>query len=108
MRPAEKMALGSTAHFTLEGEEPKDFAIELPAGAYYIVWDPKRVDEAVSNIQATAQLLKTNGVLVDSNLLRANEIHKVARVGNKFSVAKTMAARIRVTNGHNGAMEFWM
>jgi hypothetical protein len=38
-RPAEKGAVGTTIHFTLEAKESKDIAISLPKGDYVIQAD---------------------------------------------------------------------
>lgn len=107
MRPATPLVAAKPAHFTLDKDEEKDFSISLSPGAYYILWDLHRPDDVASNIQATSDLLKTNGAIVQTDLLYANEIGKTARVGKKFVVAKQLAARIRVKAAHV-PMEFWM
>lgn len=107
MREATKMPIGTMVSYTLDKEEEKDFAIQLGKGNYYLVWDMKRVDEEHTNIQAKVQLLKSNGVLIKDPLATANEIHSIARIGQKFSNLKPMAARLRVING-GAPMEFRM
>ena len=106
-RPADPISLTKTAHFTLDKNEEKDFALTLAPGTYFIQWDLQRTDGNSSNIQASADLLKTNGVLVEGRILGSNEIGTTARVGATFKVAKSLASRIRVKND-SAAMEFWM
>jgi hypothetical protein len=106
-RPADPLAAGKTVHFTLDKEEEKDFSISLAPGSYYLQWDMQLPDGESTNIQATADLLKTNGSLVEGRILSANEIGKTARVAKVFKVAKPLAARIRVKNA-SMPMEFWM
>jgi hypothetical protein len=106
-RPAEKGAVGTTVHFTLEGKESKDIAISLPKGDYVIQADLKLVEEKSTNVQMQVDLLKTNGVLVENRILSANEIHRVARIANTFHLAKPLGARLRVTN-ENVPMEMWI
>ncbi len=106
-RPAEKGAVGMTLHFTLEAKESKDIAIALPKGTYVIQADLKLVEQKDTNMQMEVDLLKTNGVLVESRVLSANAIHRVARVAKPLRIAKPLGARLRVTNDDE-AMEFWL
>lgn len=106
-RSAEKGAVGTTVHFTLEGGESKDIAISLPKGDYVIQTDLKLVEEKATNMQMGISLLKSNGVLVEKNILTANEIHRVARVAKPLRLAKPLGARLRVTND-DVPMEFWV
>lgn len=106
-RPAEKTAVGTTIHFTLEGKESKDIAISLPKGDYVIQADLKLVEEKDTNMQMKVDLLKSNGVMVESRVLGANEIHRVARVAKPLRIAKALGARLRVTND-DIPMEFWL
>ena len=106
-QPATKMAVGETVHFTMDKGEQKDFAIQLGKGAYYIVWDLKRADEKPSNIIAHVDLLKTNGTMITPRFLSVNQIHTIARTGVKFSQARPLAARLRVTSEY-APLEIWM
>ena len=106
-RPAEKGAIGSTTHFTLEANESKDIAIALPKGDYVIQADLKLVKETSTNIQMKIDLLKTNGVLVEERVLSANEIHRVTRLAKPLHMAKPLGARLRVTND-SMPMEYWV
>ena len=65
MRPATKIAVGATTHFTLDKGEQKDFGIQLAKGSYYIIWDIARMDGKHWNMIAQVQLLKSNGSMVD-------------------------------------------
>jgi hypothetical protein len=106
-RPAEKGAVGTMMHFTLEADESKDIAISLPKGDYIIQSDLKLVEEKDTNMQMKVDLLKSNGVLVENRVLVANEIHRVARVAKPLRIAKPLGARLRVTND-DVPMEFWL
>lgn len=107
MRPADPAPVGKTVHFTLDKTEQKDLAITLAPGSYYLQADIKRVDDKNSNIIAAIDFLKSNGAVVQSNVLTANEVHPVARVATTFTVAKPLAARLRVKN-EDAAKEFWI
>lgn len=107
MRAATKIAVGTTAPFTLEKNEQQDFAIQLGAGTYFVVLDAKRADEKSSNLIAGVQLLKTNGSIVDNGLLRMNLIHRVGREVAKFRLPKPLAARLRVKND-DAPLEMWL
>jgi hypothetical protein len=98
MKPATKVAVGETTHFTLDKNEDRDLAVQLAKGSYYIVCDLARVDGKTDTIIGTVQLLKSNGAMVKDGLLRIAEMGPVVRVGNKFAVAKAFASRIRVLN----------
>ncbi|BDI30640.1 hypothetical protein CCAX7_26910 [Capsulimonas corticalis] len=102
------MALGQTVHMTLDKGESTDYAIALSKGDYDIILDVKRSDDQSRNIQAKVQLLKTNGVIVDSNLLSSNEIGVSTRVGRKFSIPKPLGARLRVSHDQEIPMDLWM
>ena len=104
---ATKMAVGETVHFTIDKDEAKDFAIQLGASSYYVICDIKRVEEKPDVISGKIDLLKTNGSMVTSGLLRFVELDTVARVGKKFTQAKPLAARFRFTN-NDEAVEVWM
>lgn len=106
-RAAEKGAVGTTIHFTLEAKESKDIAIALPKGEFVIQADLKLVEEKDTNMQMEVDLLKTNGVLVEKRVLTANVIHRVARVAKPLRLAKPLGARLRVTNDDQ-PMEFWL
>ena len=106
-RVAEKSAVGKTIHFTLEAGENKDIAIALPKGEYVIQADLQLVGEKSTNMQMQVDLLKTNGVMVESRVLIANEIHRVARVAKALRLAKPLGARLRITNDDE-PMEFWV
>lgn len=106
-QPATKMAIGETVHFTIDKGEQKDFAIQLGSGSYYILWDLKRLDETPGNIIAQADLLKTNGTMIKRRFLSVNQIHTVARSGERFTQAKPLAARLRV-NSEFAPLEIWM
>lgn len=107
MRPATKIAVGATTHFTLDKGEQKDFGIQLAKGSYYIIWDVARMDGKHSNIIAKVQLLKSNGSMVNSSLLRVNELQPAARCGKKFDVAKPFTARLRCSN-EDDPVDVWM
>lgn len=106
-RPAEKAAIGTTVHFTLEAKESKDIAISLPKGDYVVQADLKLVEESYTNIQMKIDLLKTNGVLVQERVLNANEIHRVSRLAGSIRLPKPLGARLRVTNDSR-PMEMWI
>lgn len=107
MRPATKVAINETTHFTLDKGDQQDFAVQLAAGSYYIVCDLARVDGNRDTIFGQVQLLKSNGSMVKDGLLRIVEMGPVMRVGDKFTVAKPLAARLRVLNT-DGAVDVWM
>ena len=107
MKPATKVAVGETVHFTLDKNEDKDLAVGLAKGSYYIVCDLARVDGKTDTIIGAVQLLKSNGSMVKDGLLRIAEMGPVVRVGNKFSVAKSYAARLRVLNTDE-PVDVWM
>ncbi|MES2459910.1 MAG: hypothetical protein V4671_04945 [Armatimonadota bacterium] len=107
MRPATKLAVGETAHFTLSKGESQDYAIQLGTGSYYVMWDLKRVEGTPSNIIAKVELLKTNGVMVNSRLLGVNETSVIARTAEPFKQAKPLAARLRVSTDY-GPYEVWL
>lgn len=107
MRPATKVALKATTHFTLDKNEQLDFAVQLAAGSYYIVCDLARMDGKADTIIGTVQLLKSNGAMVKDGLLRIAEMGPVMRVGSKFAVAKPLAARFRVLNTDE-PIDVWM
>ncbi|MEI6913748.1 MAG: hypothetical protein WCL39_01305 [Armatimonadota bacterium] len=107
LREATRIVVGETTHFSLDKDEQTDFAVQLGAGSYVILWDVKRLDEAISNIMAHVDLLKSNGTMIKSGVLRANELHAVARVLGKTQQAKPLAARLRVTND-DAPLEVWM
>ena len=107
MRPAEKIAVGQTTHFTLDKDEQKDFGIQLAKGSYYIVWDIARMDGKTWNMIAHVQLLKSNGSMVDSLFLHVNEVEPAARCGKKFDVKKPFMARLRCSNDED-PVDVWM
>ncbi len=107
MKPATKVAVGQTTHFTLDKNEDKDLAIQLAKGSYYIVCDLARVDGRTDTIIGTVQLLKSNGAMVNDGLLRIAEMGPVLRVGSKFVASKTFAARIRVLN-RDEPVDMWV
>jgi hypothetical protein len=107
MKPATKLAIGQTTHFTLDKNEDMDFAVALAKGSYYIVCDLARTDGKTDTIIGKVQLLKSNGSMVKDGLLRIAEMGPVVRVGGKFSVAKAYAARLRVLNTDEMA-DVWM
>ena len=102
------IVVGQTVHVTLDKGESADYTISLNKGDYYIVLDAKRSDDSSRNIQATVQLLKNNGVLVDGNLLYCNEIGVATRVGRKFHNAKPLAARLRLTHEQSIPTDYWL
>lgn len=108
---AERTTVGATNHAALEAGESKDYALNLGKGDYWIIWDAKRSNEQSSNLMGEIQLLKTNGVIVDSRAASLNLIGLTGRAGAKFHVAKPFAARLRVKNdlsGSNDAEEMWV
>ena len=107
MREATKMTVGKTVEFTIDRGEDKDFAIQLAAGSYYIVWDMKRSDEKSGVNYARVQLLKSNGAMVKDSLLFVSDVGIAMRKGSKFSVAKAFAARLRVSN-QGDPLQVWM
>lgn len=107
MRPAEKIAVGATTHFTLDKDEQKDFAIQLPKGSYYIIWDIARMDGKPLNISAKVQLLKSNGSIVNSRLMVPIELEPVVRCGSKFTIPKPLSARLRCSNEED-PIDVWM
>lgn len=107
VRPAEKATLGVPVHFTLEADESKDIAIALPKGDYILQADLQLVEKKSTNVQMKVDLLKSNGVLVESRVLVANVIHRSARVAEALRLPKPLGARLRVTNNHK-PMEFWL
>lgn len=106
-RPATKIALGKTTEFTIDYGEDKDFAIQLAAGSYYIIWDMKRVDEKSGINYARVHLLKSNGVMIKDSLLFVSDVGIAMRKGSKFNVAKPFAARLRVLN-QGDPIQVWM
>lgn len=106
--PAEHMSVNKTVEFTLEKGESKDYTISLEKGDYYIVVDTQRSDSNSSNIIGNVQLLKNNGVMVNSSLLHINEIAVSTRVGDKFHIAKPLPARLRISHEIDIPIQFWL
>jgi len=102
-----RIGVGQTAHFTLDKGRHKDYAVELAAGKYYVVWDLKRVDEKIGAIIAKARLLKSHGSIMNATLLDISDTDAAARVRNKLRVVKPFGARIRVRN-EDQPLEVWM
>ena len=107
MRPAIPLAMGTTAHSTFDKGEQKDYSIQINPGTYYFLVDTRRSDGEISNIQGKIQLLKTNGVIVDPNLMFINEIGVVARNVVRYVATKPLAARLRVSFDQ-GPMLVWL
>jgi hypothetical protein len=107
IRPATKMAVGETVHFTLDKGDQTDFAVLLAPGAYYIVCDIASADGTIGALISKVQLLKSNGSVVKDGLLRIAEMGPVVRVGDKFTIDKPLAARLRVSNDDE-AVDMWM
>ncbi len=107
MRPATKIAVGATTHFTLDKGEQRDFGIQLNKGSYYIIYDIARMDGRTWNMIGKVQLLKSNGSMVNSSLLHINELQPAARVGKKFDVSKPFMARLRCSHEED-AVDIWM
>lgn len=103
---AEHMTVGQTVHMTLGNGDTKDYTISLNKGSYVILLDAQRSDGASSNIQATIRLLKNNGVVVNDNLLTANEIGGNTRVGAQFFNPKPLPARLRISSNQDA--DYWM
>jgi hypothetical protein len=106
-KPATKIAVGTSTNFTLDKFESKDLAITLGKGQHYIQADLKLVEGRQTNIQMQIDLLKTNGTMVQSRIVYANDIHAVTRVGATFNVAAAGAYRLRVKND-SVPMEYWV
>lgn len=107
MRPATKLVVGETAHFSLERNGQEDFSIQLGKGSYYIIWDGKFISGKPGSLIGVVQLLKSNGSIVNSMLLNMSEVGAVARVGKKFQIPKPLAARLRVLN-KDEETEMWI
>ncbi len=107
MRPATKIAVDATTHFTLDKGEQKDFAVQLNKGTYFIIYDIARLDGKTWNMRGKVQLLKSNGSMVNSSLLHINEVQPAARVGKKFDVSKPFTARLRCSN-QDDPVDVWM
>ncbi len=105
--PAEKGAVGTTLHFTMDVDEIKDIAISLPKGDYVIQADLRLANVESSNIQMTIDLLKTNGVIVQNEILKANAVHRVCRIARPFHISTALGARLRVKNGSK-QLEYWL
>jgi len=98
VRPATPMKVGQTTdEFTLDDNEGKDFYIQLPKGSYYVILDAQRLERKPGVIFANVELLKSSGVMI-KKILRMTEEAVAARGGSEFKVAKTLSARLRVTN----------
>ncbi len=95
-RPADKIAMDVTAHFQVEANESKDFAIPFAAGEFVVVLDLKRSDGMSSNITGGIKLLKSNGSIVNDNILHVNVIHVINRSMASIKVASPFTARLRV------------
>jgi hypothetical protein len=105
--PPSPMKVGQTVKFTLEANAAKDYSVALAKGVYRIVWDAERVDGEDANIQADLQLLKPNGVIIDSSLVRFNDINVTSRTGTTYRVVKPFVARFRVRNDDN-PLKMWL
>ena len=101
------MKVGETVSMTLERDTSQDYVVSLGKGSYRLVWDAERVDGTISNIIGKIQLLKPNGVIVDSRLLSFNETSVNGRIGMIYRSPKPFVARLRVFNG-SGAARMWL
>lgn len=98
--------VGQTVKFELEAKGSKDLSIALGKGSYRFVWDARRSDGESSNIIGQIQLLKPNGVVIDSSFLNFNETEVAYRVGTILKVIKPFVARLRIENEYN--YENWL
>ncbi len=97
LRPATPLPLGTTMRVNFDRGEQKDYAMQIGPGTYYFLVDTRRADEESGNIQAKLQLLKSNGSIIEPNLLNVNEIGVASRNVVRYTPSRPMAARLRVT-----------
>ena len=107
MRPATPLSLGTTIRVTFDRGEQKDYSMQIGPGTYYFLIDTRRADEESSNIQAKLQLLKSNGVIVEPNLVSVNEIGVVSRNVVRYVPSRPMAVRLRVSC-ETGPLIVWL
>ena len=105
---AEHITPGQTVHFTLDKGETKDYRLDLSKGSFYIILDARRSDGKDSNIQAAVELLKQNGVVIDSTFLNVNVIGITSRSGKLFHLAQPMGVRLRLKHDLDIPLEFWL
>ncbi len=96
--PATPLKVGQGGTTTLEKNASVDYTVSLPKGLYRIVWDAERVDGRESNIQGELELLKPNGVVLNSSLASFNAIAVASRVGTTYRAPKPFVARFRLRN----------
>lgn len=108
MKPATPLAVGKDTQFTLDRNESVDLSVNLAKStSYYLQADLRLVEGRMTNIQMQMDLLKSNGAMVKSYLLSANDIHAVSRVAATFTAPAAGAYRIRVKNA-GMPMEYWV
>jgi hypothetical protein len=107
LRPATPLPLGTTMRVNFDRGEQKDYAIQIGPGTYYFLVDTRRADEETGNIQSKLQLLKSDGSIIEPNLLSVNEIGVVSRNAVRYTPSRPMAARLRVTC-ETGPMIVWL
>lgn len=106
-KPATPISVGKTLEFAMERDETKDLGIQLAKGGYYIQVDMQLAGTRPTNMIMQIDLHKTNGVVVQTSIITANEIDKAARVGKVFRVAAPGAYRLRVKNQCD-TMTYWV